>query len=109
MEDKDIPLANDGVLYRTLLTDNDYAVSRTTVLPGGETQWHHHTRVRDRFMVVQGVLTVETRTGDRIERTQVHDHYTVEPGVVHHVRNETSTEVVYINVQSGGARDIVLA
>jgi beta-alanine degradation protein BauB len=109
MNDKDIPLANSKVLYKTLLTEEGYAVSQTTVLPGGETAWHHHTNVRDRFVVVQGVLTVETKVGERVGRTQVDDHHTVEPGVIHHVRNETSDIVVYINIQSGGERDIVLA
>jgi len=109
MNDQDIPLANSKVLYKTLLVEEDYAVSQTTVLPGGETEWHRHTIVRDRFDVVQGVLTVETKVGERVDRTQVDEHYTVEPGVIHHVRNETSDNVVYINIQSGGKRDIVIA
>jgi beta-alanine degradation protein BauB len=109
MNDKVIPLANAKVLYKTLLTEQSYTVTQTTVRAGGETQWHHHTHVRDRLVVVQGVLTVETRTGELINRTQVHDHYTVEPGVIHHVMNETADDVVYIMIQSGGARDIVLA
>ncbi len=109
MNDKDIPLATSEVLYKTLLTEDSYTVSQTTVRPGGQTQWHHHTHVRDRFVVVQGVLTVETKTGDLIDRMQVHDHHTVESGVVHHVMNETPDDVIYIMIQSGGARDIVLA
>jgi beta-alanine degradation protein BauB len=109
MNDKDIPLANNKVIYRTLLTADDYAVAQTTVKPGGETQWHRHTDVKDRFLVIHGVLTVETKTAGRIVRTEVCDHHTVEPGVLHHVRNETIDDVVYIIVQSGGARDIVLA
>ncbi|OTP70787.1 cupin domain-containing protein [Caballeronia sordidicola] len=109
MTDTNIPLANSKVLYETLLTEEDYSVSRTTVRAGGETQWHFHTTVRDRFVVVRGVLTVEKKIGDLIDRTQVFDHHTVEPGVMHHVRNETAEDVVYIMIQSGGARDIVLA
>jgi mannose-6-phosphate isomerase-like protein (cupin superfamily) len=108
-DDHDIPLANSKVRYKTLLTEADYAVSQTTVLPGGETQWHHHTNVTDRFVVVQGVLTVETKTGVSVLRRLVDDQYAVEPGVLHHVRNETPDDVVYINIQSGGPRDIVLA
>jgi beta-alanine degradation protein BauB len=109
MNDKDIALANAKVIYATLLTAGTYAVAQTTVKPGGETQWHHHTHIRDRFLVVQGVLTVETKMADRIVRTQVRDHHTVEPGVVHHVKNETAEDVIYIMVQSGGDRDIVMA
>lgn len=109
MNDRDIPLANSKVLYETLLTEEDYTVSRTTVRAGGETQWHFHTNVRDRLVVVQGVLTVETKVGERVDRTQVLDHHTVEAGVIHHVRNETPDDVIYIMIQSGGARDIVLA
>lgn len=108
MNDKDIPLANGRVLYQTLLTDEEYTVSKTTVRAGGETQWHFHTHVRDRFIVVQGILTVETKVGALIRRIQVSDHHAVEPGVVHHVRNETADDVIYIMIQSGGARDIVL-
>lgn len=109
MNDKDIPLANAEVAYKTLLTDDGFAVSRTTVHPGGQTQWHHHTHVSDRFVVVRGVLTVETNVAGHIEKRRVHDYYAVPPGVLHHVMNETSDDVVYIMIQSGGARDIVLA
>ncbi|APR35014.1 cupin domain-containing protein [Paraburkholderia sp. SOS3] len=109
MNDTDIPLANAKVLYKTLLSEQSYSVSQTTVRAGGETQWHHHTHVKDRFVVVQGTLTVETKTGGLIDSTQVRDHYTVEPGVIHHVKNETADDVVYIMIQSGGVRDIVLA
>jgi quercetin dioxygenase-like cupin family protein len=108
MNDKDIALANAKVVYKTLLTAGNYAVSQTTVKPGGETEWHRHTYVADRFLVVQGVLTVETKMADTIVRTQVRDHHTVEPGVVHHVKNETADDVIYIMVQSGGTRDIVI-
>ncbi|AQG98766.1 cupin [Burkholderia sp. KK1] len=109
MNDKDIPLANQKVVYETLLTADSYVVAQTTVKPGGETQWHHHTHVRDRFLVVRGVLTVETRTAEGVVSRQVRDHYTVDQGVVHHVKNETADDVIYVMVQSGGASDIVLA
>jgi mannose-6-phosphate isomerase-like protein (cupin superfamily) len=109
MNDKDIPLANSKVLYETLSTDEDYTVSKTIVRAGGETQWHSHTHVRDRLVVVQGILTVETKVGELTHTTQVSDYHAVEPGVVHHVRNTTADDVVYIMIQSGGARDIVLA
>jgi beta-alanine degradation protein BauB len=109
MNDKDIPLANSKVLYRTLLREEGYGVAQTTVLVGGETLWHHHTNVTDRFTVVSGVLTVETRVGDVVEKIEVRDYCSIEPGVTHHIKNETDDVVVYITVQSGGMQDIVLA
>lgn len=108
MNDKDIPLANSKVRYHTLLQEEGYSVSKTTVLAGGETQWHHHTNVSDRFTVVSGVLTVELEVDGDISKVEVHDYYVVDPGVIHHVKNETDGDVVYIMVQSGGQRDIVL-
>lgn len=108
MNDNDIPLANSRVLHRALIEEERYAVSTTTVLAGGETQWHRHTRVSDRWVVVSGVLTVEFRSGDSVERVQVRDYYAVAAGVAHHVKNETGEDVVYVLVQSGGKRDIVL-
>lgn len=109
MDDKHIPLANDKVLYRTLLREKRYTIHCTTVLPGGETQWHRHTNVSDRFLVVRGTLTVELNVDGRIDSIEVRDFYSVEPGVVHHVKNETNEDVVYVMVQAGGAPDIVLA
>lgn len=109
MTDTDIPLANGKVQYRMLLREDGYTVQQTTVLAGGETQWHHHTHVSDQFLVVRGVLTVELNLGGHIQRTHVRGFYAVEPGVVHHVRNETDEDVVYIMVQAGGTPDIVLA
>ncbi|WP_297351633.1 cupin domain-containing protein [Paraburkholderia sp.] len=108
MNDKDIPLANSKVLYRTLLREEGYGVAQTTVLVGGETLWHRHTNVNDRFTVIRGVLTVETKIGDMVEKIEVHDYYSIDPGVTHHVKNETDDIVVYITVQSGGIQDIVL-
>ncbi|WP_278251759.1 hypothetical protein [Burkholderia gladioli] len=35
--------------------------------------------------------------------------HSVDPGVVHHVRNDTDEPLVYIMVQAGGVPDIVLA
>jgi beta-alanine degradation protein BauB len=108
MNDNDIPLANSKVTYLSLIGEAGYSVTRTTVSPGGETQWHHHSHVADRFVVVQGVLTVEYRKGHEVESVEVRDYFALEAGVPHHVRNDTHTDVVYINVQSGGTRDIVL-
>lgn len=108
-DDGDIPLANRKVRYQTLLQEETCWVSKTTVFPGGETQWHHHSHVSDRFMVVRGVLTVERLEDGAIRKLQVDDCHVVPAGVIHHVRNETGEVVEYIMVQSGGWRDIVLA
>jgi mannose-6-phosphate isomerase-like protein (cupin superfamily) len=109
MDDKDIPLANSKVEYQTLLRESGYTVAKTTVRAGGETQWHHHSNVSDRFLVIRGVLTVETKIDGLVKSTKVRDFHNVDPGVVHHVKNETEEDVVYIMVQAGGAPDIVLA
>lgn len=108
MNDNDIPLANSKVHYRGLIEEERYAVSTTKVLAGGQTQWHRHTDVSDRWIVVAGVLTVEFKSGNEIRRVEVRDYYAVDAGVSHHVKNETDEDVVYVLVQSGGKRDIVL-
>ncbi|WP_186111759.1 cupin domain-containing protein [Burkholderia gladioli] len=109
MDDKDIALANPKVQYRSLLREDGCTVLQTTIQPGGETQWHHHTHVSDQFVVVRGVLTVEYRIDGRVERAEVRGFHSVDPGVVHHVRNDTDEPLVYIMVQAGGVPDIVLA
>jgi quercetin dioxygenase-like cupin family protein len=109
MDDKDIPLANGKVQYKTLSREDGCTILQTTVQAGGETQWHHHTNVSDRLLVVRGVLTVELNIDGQVQSTQVRDFYSVDPGTVHHVKNETNEEVVYIMVQAGGVPDIVLA
>ncbi|WP_315836907.1 cupin domain-containing protein [Bradyrhizobium prioriisuperbiae] len=108
MTDKDMVLANSKVKYQMLLEEEVYAVTKTTVLAGGETQWHRHTNVNDRFVVVCGVLTVECQVDGVVSKAEVRDYFDVKPGVSHHVKNETDDDVVYIMVQSGGKRDIVL-
>lgn len=108
MNNDDIPLANSKVNYLGLLEEDHYSVTRTTVLPGGETQWHHHNHIADRFVVVRGVLTVEFRVDQQVKKVQVRDYYSLECGTHHHVKNETDSDVIYINVQSGGKRDIVI-
>ena len=108
MNDRDIPLANSKVQYQTLLEEKGYTVTKTIVRASGETQWHHHTNISDRFTVISGVLTVEQKFGDKINKVEVPDYIVIEPGVTHRVKNETGDDVVYIMVQSGGERDIVL-
>lgn len=108
MNDNNIPLANSKVGYQTLLEDEWYSVSTTTVRPGGETGWHYHSGIEDRFVVVKGILTVEIKVGGNIEIIRVRDYFSVNVGVVHHVRNETDEDVVYVMIQSGGVRDIVI-
>ncbi|WP_315831864.1 cupin domain-containing protein [Bradyrhizobium prioriisuperbiae] len=108
MIDQNMPLANDKVQYETLLEADGYHVSKATVRAGGETQWHYHTSVSDRWVVVAGVLTVEFRVGDEKRSVQVIDYFSVDRGVIHHVKNETENDVTYILIQSGGKRDIVL-
>ena len=100
-------VANSKVQHHSLLEAADYAVSQTTVQAGGETQWHHHTNVSDRWVVVRGVLTVEYKEGNQVRRVEVRDYFSVAPGVSHHIKNETGEEVVYILTQSTGKRDIV--
>lgn len=108
MQDDHIPLANRKVGYSKLLEETDYSVSKTTVHAGGATDWHYHTSISDRFTVVSGVLTVELKSDGVVSKVEVTDYYAVSPGVSHHVMNETDEDVVYIMVQSGGKRDIVL-
>lgn len=109
MDDNDIPLANGKVQYKTLLREEGCTILQTTVQAGGETQWHHHTNVSDRLLVIRGVLTVELNIDGHVQVTQVRDYYSVDPGTIHHVKNETNDEVVYLTVQAGGVPDIVLA
>lgn len=105
---ENIRLASSKVQYQTLLQEEGCWVSKTTVLPGGETQWHHHSNVSDRLMVVRGELTVELKQDGAIRKLDACDCYAIEAGVTHHVKNETHDVVEYIMVQSGGERDIVL-
>ena len=109
MNDNDIPLANGKVQYKTLLREEGCSILQTTVQAGGETQWHHHTNVSDRFLVIRGVLTVELNIDGQVQSTRVREFYSVDPGTVHHVKNETNEDVVYLTVQAGGVPDIVLA
>jgi quercetin dioxygenase-like cupin family protein len=109
MDDNDIPLASGKVQYKTLLREESCSILQTTVQAGGETQWHHHTNVSDRFLVIRGVLTVELNIDGQVQSTKVREFYSVDPGTVHHVKNETNEDVVYLTVQAGGVPDIVLA
>lgn len=108
MKDRDIPLANSKVQYYTLLEEESYAVVKTTIRAGGETQWHHHTNVDDRFIVINGILTVEFKDEFGLQRVKTTDYHNLRSGVSHHVKNETDKDLVYVMVQSGGKRDIVL-
>ena len=54
-------------------------------------------------------MTVELNIDGQVQSTRVREFYSVDPGTVHHVKNETNEDVVYLTVQAGGVPDIVLA
>ena len=71
------------------------------------TEWHYHTEVRDFFVCLNGVITVEKRHPD--EKITLRSGQTTEviPPQVHRVANSYDGKSEYLLVQGVGAYDFV--
>lgn len=78
--------------HRGIVTERRFA-------PGSETGWHVHAH--DYFVVPQtdGILLLETKTGDRRSELHAGRSYAGLQGVEHNVVNDSDHEVVFIEIE----------
>jgi quercetin dioxygenase-like cupin family protein len=75
-------------------TDGRYLHSEVRVRPGGAVSVaHSHPSIRERFEVVEGLLTL--RIDGQEHRLAPGERRTIEPGQVHHYRNAETTDCVF--------------
>ena len=75
----------------------DIQVRVFTLAEGDVIPWHYHSESTDHYFVLQGQLTIETRSPDHRYRLAV--------GETHRISNESACECQFLLVQGVGKYD----
>jgi mannose-6-phosphate isomerase-like protein (cupin superfamily) len=89
----------------TVAAGNDLRVRLFTLAPGGVIPWHFHSEIVDEFFVLEGELTVETRTPDDCRVLGVGERYRVNAQHAHQTLNRGAKDCRFLIVQGVGKYD----
>jgi quercetin dioxygenase-like cupin family protein len=86
----------------------DQVLVRTMELAGGAaTEWHYHSAVRDFFVCLKGVVTVESRNPDETVTLHPGQRTEIQPHRIHRVTNNQCETSEYLLVQGVGVYDFI--
>ena len=86
---------------------DELRVSRFALAPGEVIPWHYHSHVRDRYVGLEGEITVETRTPRGTHKLVPGGEHEVAPKVAHRVSNQGTSVARFLLVQGLGEYDFV--
>lgn len=89
----------------TIVKGSDVVVRMFTLNKGDRIPWHYHSESLDHYFVLEGTVTIETRSDDRLVLVNAGDRYKIEPGVAHSVSNVEEAVTRFILVQGVGKYD----
>ncbi len=89
----------------TVAAGKDLRVRLFTLAPGEVIPWHFHTAIADDFFVLDGELTVETRTPDDYRVLTVGERYRVNAEHPHQTSNRGAKDCRFLIVQGVGKYD----
>lgn len=89
----------------TVAAGNDLRVRLFTLAPGEVIPWHFHSEIVDEFFVLEGELTVETRTPDDRRILGVGERYRVNAQHAHQTLNRGAKDCRFLIVQGVGKYD----
>ncbi|MCC6236031.1 MAG: cupin domain-containing protein [Dehalococcoidia bacterium] len=92
-----------------LATAPGLRVQLVTVAPGQSIPRHHHTKVSDTLIAVQGTVVVEVDGDESVHRLEPGERFTIPPGTVHRVSGEHGCSCRFLNLHAGGDYDFVAA
>lgn len=90
-----------------LAETGELRVSRFTLAPGEVIPWHYHTHVRDRYVGLDGGITIETRAPRGSHHLVPGGEYEVAPKTAHQVSNQGASVARFLLVQGLGEYDFV--
>lgn len=89
----------------TVAAGKDVRVRLFTLAPGEVIPWHFHSAIADEFFVLDGELTVETRTPDDRRVLGVGERYRVKAQDPHQTSNCGAKDCRFLIVQGVGHYD----
>lgn len=78
-----------------------------TLAPGETIPWHFHNAVSDWYLVLEGVLSVETRAPRDARLVTVGGSYRIPAKTAHQIANRSESDARFLLVQGVGAYDFV--
>ncbi|MBV8164047.1 MAG: cupin domain-containing protein [Candidatus Eremiobacteraeota bacterium] len=89
----------------TVAAGKDVQARLFTLAPGEVIPWHSHSEIADHFFVLEGELTVETRTPDDCRALGIGERYRVNAGHAHQTSNRGTRDCRFLIVQGVGKYD----
>ena len=78
-----------------------------TLAPGETIPWHFHSAVTDRYFVLEGALSIETRAPADRRELAVGAAYHIAPKTAHLISNRSDADTRFLLVQGVGAYDFL--
>jgi uncharacterized cupin superfamily protein len=113
LKSNDIPIVAkpEGTNVRYFIFD-EYEVHYNEQVPGSTQTWHHHEKILETLYIIEGELTAEWKTGDRVEKQIVKKGDLIETEHSPHTfRNHTDSVVRFLvikQVPSGTSKRDIL-
>jgi quercetin dioxygenase-like cupin family protein len=95
--------------HRVLFESNEGRGTLTELAPGQSIPSHHHSQVRDTFVVVSGELAIDAGTPPVRRRLTPGETTQVDARTPHTVMNLGDRPVVFVLVQTNGPYDFIPA
>jgi quercetin dioxygenase-like cupin family protein len=88
-----------------VVVSDDIQVRVFTLAKGDVIPWHYHRESTDHYFVLQGALTIETRSPDNRHVLTVGERYKILQSTAHSISNESASECQFLLVQGVGKYD----
>jgi mannose-6-phosphate isomerase-like protein (cupin superfamily) len=92
---------------RPVMAGGDMQARLFVLAPGDTIPWHHHTRSRDHYFVLEGIMTALTRHPEVVHAVAAGNDYVIPPGTAHQITNRTGADCRFLLLQGAGTVDWV--
>jgi quercetin dioxygenase-like cupin family protein len=90
-----------------VIIGSDVQARLFTLAPGETIPWHFHSTVTDWYFVLEGTLSIETRTPADHRELIVGECYHIAPKTAHLVANRSEADTRFLLVQGVGPYDFL--
>lgn len=91
--------------YYVLIDEPTYKVKKLVILPGKRLSLQSHDQRAEHWVVTEGQGMLEVRVTDNpkdwVKKYKAGQHIFVPLGAIHRISNESNTELVIVEVQTG--------
>ncbi len=92
-----------------VMVSSDMRARVFTLAPGEAIPWHYHRAAADHYFILEGELTILTRTPEEARTLQIGGDYRIAPGRPHFIANRSTGDCRFLLLQGVGTYDWVKA